>query len=109
MTELNTANREGAALETAPILYVEGRGIRFAWRRLGPSTGTPLVRGQILVGTAPRGGEEHLPAVLQEAFSHTEAPDPRLPLFFTPSSAGLAFLKRARSEPKIGTPTTAAT
>jgi pimeloyl-ACP methyl ester carboxylesterase len=58
-----------------------------------------LVRKLILVGTAPRGGEEHLLAVLQEAFSHTDAPDPRLPLFFTKSAAsqsqGLAFLKRA--------------
>ena len=39
-------------------------------------------------------------AVLQDAFSQTDAPDPRLPLFFTKSSAsqsaGLAFLKRAR-------------
>jgi pimeloyl-ACP methyl ester carboxylesterase len=187
MTELNTANREGATLETAPTLYVEGRGIRFAYRRLGPSTGTPLVllqhfsgnidawdpavvnalaadrpviafdnagigrstgqtpdsvaamardaitfidllglsevdllgyslggcvaqqmaaehgplvRRLILVATAPQGGEEHLLAVLQEAFSNTQAPDPRLPLFFTPSSAsqsaGLAFLKRAK-------------
>jgi pimeloyl-ACP methyl ester carboxylesterase len=187
MTELDTANREGATLETAPTLYVEGQGIRFAYRRLGPSTGTPLVllqhfsgnidawdpavvnalaadrpviafdnagvgrstgqtpdniaamardavtfidllglsevdllgyslggcvaqlmaaehgplvRRLILVGTAPQGGEEHLLAVLQEAFSNTEAPDPRLPLFFTPSSAsrsaGLAFLKRVK-------------
>jgi pimeloyl-ACP methyl ester carboxylesterase len=58
-----------------------------------------LVRKLLLVGTAPQGGEEHLMQVLQEAQSHTEAPDPRLPLFFTPSSAsqaaGLAFLKRA--------------
>ena len=30
MTELDTANREGATLETAPTLYVEGHGIRFA-------------------------------------------------------------------------------
>jgi pimeloyl-ACP methyl ester carboxylesterase len=187
MTELNTANREGATLETAPTLYVEGHGIRFAYRRLGPSTGTPLVllqhfsgnidawdpavvnalaadrpviafdnagvgrstgqtpdnvaamardavtfidllgicevdllgyslggcvaqqmaaehgplvRRLMLVGTAPQGGEEHLLAVLQEAFSNTEVPDPRLPLFFTPSSAsqsaGLAFLKRTK-------------
>ena len=34
MTKLNTANREGATLETAPTLYVEGSGIRFAYRRL---------------------------------------------------------------------------
>jgi pimeloyl-ACP methyl ester carboxylesterase len=187
VTELSTANRNGARLETAPTLYVEGSGIRFAYRQLGPSTGTPLVllqhfsgnidawdpavvnalaadrpviafdnagvgrstgqtpdnvaamardavtfvnllglsevdllgfslggcvaqqiaaensrlvRKLILVGTAPRGGEEHLLAVLQEAFSKTDAPDLRLPLFFTPSaasqSAGLAFLKRAK-------------
>ena len=187
MSELTTAMRDVVTLETAPTEYVEGSGIRFAYRRLGPSTGTPLVllqhfsgnidawdpavfnalaadrpviafdnagvgrstgqtpdniaamaqdavafidllglsevdllgfslggcvaqqiaadhgrlvRKLILVGTAPKGGEEHLMAVLQEAFSHTEAPDPRLPLFFTKSaasqSAGVAFLKRAK-------------
>jgi pimeloyl-ACP methyl ester carboxylesterase len=191
MTKFNATTREGATLETAPTLYVEGSGIRFAYRQLGPSTGTPLillqhfsgnidawdpavvnalaadrpviafdnagvgrstgqtpdnvaamardavtfiellgfskvdllgyslggcvaqqmaaensrlVRKLILVGTAPKGGEEHLLAVLQEAFSKTDAPDPRLPLFFTPSSAsqaaGKAFLNRvyARKE-----------
>jgi pimeloyl-ACP methyl ester carboxylesterase len=191
MTKINTANREGATLETAPTRYVEANGIRFAYRQLGPSTGTPLVllqhfsgnidawdpavvnalaadrpviafdnagvgrstgqtpdnvaamagdavnfisllglsevdllgfslggcvaqqiaaensrlvRKLILVGTAPKGGEEHLLAVLQEAFSKTDAPDIRLPLFFTPSSAsqsaGLAFLKRAKIRTK---------
>src|SRR5262249_35731008 len=59
-----------------------------------------LVRKLILVGTAPRGGEEHLLAVLQDAFSRKDAPGPRLPLFFTPSqatqSSGLAFLRRAK-------------
>lgn len=191
MTKLDTANREGTTLETASTRYVEGRGIRFAYRQLGPSTGTPLVllqhfsgnidawdpavvnalavdrpviafdnagvgrstgqtpdnvaamardavtfiellgfskvdllgyslggcvaqqmaaehgplvRKLILVGTAPQGGEEHLLAVLKEAFSRTEAPDPRLPLFFTQSAAsqaaGKAFLNRvyARKE-----------
>jgi pimeloyl-ACP methyl ester carboxylesterase len=174
-------------LETAPTRYIGGPGIRFAYRRLGPSTGTPLVllqhfsgnidawdpavvnalagdrpviafdnagvgrstgrtpdnvgamardavdfmdllglaevdllgfslggciaqqiaaehgrlvRKLILVGTAPMGGEQHLLAVLQEAFSQTDVPDPRLPLFFTKSSAsrsaGLAFLKRSK-------------
>jgi pimeloyl-ACP methyl ester carboxylesterase len=62
-----------------------------------------LVRKVLLVGTAPRGGEEHLMEVLKEAQSHKEAPDPRLPLFFTPSAAsqaaGLAFLKRANTRP----------
>ncbi len=188
MTQLAIANEDVATLETAPTRYVESHGIRFAYRRLGRSTGTPLillqhfsgnieawdpavvnalaaerpaiafdnagvglstgqtpdnvatmardavdfinalglsevdllgfslggcvaqqiaaehgrlVRKLILVGTAPQGGEEHLLAVLQEAFSQTDAPDPRLPLFFTKSSAsrssGLAFLKRTQS------------
>ena len=70
-----------------------------------------LVRKLMLVGTAPKGGEEHLLAVLQEAFSQTDAPDPRLPLFFTNSSAsrssGLAFLKERRFVRMIGTPITA--
>src|SRR6201993_1851110 len=185
--ELDTANRAAATLEAAPTRDVEGGGIRFAYRQLGPSTGTPLVllqhfsgnidawdpavvnalaedrpviafdnagvgrstgqtpdniaamardavafinllglsevdllgfslggciaqqiaaeherlvRRLILVGTAPKGGEEHLLAVLQQAFSQTDAADPRLPLFFTNSSAsrssGLAFLKRTK-------------
>ena len=187
MTELDVASHDAITLETAPTRYIEGPGIRFAYRRLGPSTGTPLVllphfsgnidawdpavvnvlaadrpviafdiagvgrstgrtpdnvaamardavdfidllglaevdllgfsldgciaqqiaaehgrlvRKLILVGTAPKGGEQHLLAVLQEAFSQTDAPDPRLPLFFTKSSAsrsaGLAFLKRTK-------------
>lgn len=187
MTQLDIARQDAAALETAQTLYIEGQGIRFAYRRLGPATGTPLVllqhfsgnmdawdpavvnalatdrpvivfdnagvgrstgqtpdniaamardavafinllgfsevdllgyslggciaqqiaaehgrlvRKLILVGTAPKGGEEHLLEVLQQAFSQTDAPDPRLPLFFTPSSAsqssGLAFLKRSK-------------
>lgn len=147
---VNPTDRNVATLERAPTRYVEGGGIRFAYRQLGPSTGTPLVLLQhfsgniamardtvtfinllgltevdllgfslggcvaqqiaaehgrlvhklILVGTAPKGGEEHLLATLQDAFSQTDAPDPRLPLFFTKSSAsqsaGLAFLKRAK-------------
>ena len=43
MTQLDIAIREIATLETAPTRYVEGHGIRFAYRRLGPATGTPLV------------------------------------------------------------------
>src|SRR4051812_307625 len=187
MVQLDLARQDVTTLETAPTRYVEGGGIRFAYRRLGPATGTPLVllqhfsgnidawdpavvnalaadrsvivfdnagvgrstgqtpdniaamarhavafigqldfsevdllgfslggcvaqqiaadhgrlvRKLILVGTAPKGGEEHLLAVLQEAFSQTDAPDPRLPLFFTKSSAsqssGLAFLRRSK-------------
>jgi pimeloyl-ACP methyl ester carboxylesterase len=187
LSESNTTDRNIVTLETAPTRFVEGGGIRFAYRQLGPSTGTPLVllqhfsgnidawdpaivnalaadrpviafdnagvgrssgqtpdnvpamardavafinllglsqvdllgfslggcvaqqiaaeqgrlvRKVVLVGTAPKGGEEHLLATLQYAFSQTEAPDPRLPLFFTRSSAsqsaGLAFLKRIK-------------
>ena len=187
MTQLDIASQHVATLETAPTRYIEGHGIRFAYRRLGPARGMPLVllqhfsgnidawdpavfnalaadrpviafdnagvgrstgqtpdniaamaqdavafidllglsevdllgfslggcvaqqiaaehgrlvRKLILVGTAPKGGEEHLLAVLQEAFSQTDAPDPRLPLFFTKSpasqSSGLAFLKRTK-------------
>jgi pimeloyl-ACP methyl ester carboxylesterase len=58
-----------------------------------------LVRKVLLVGTAPQGGEQNLREVIREALSHKEAPDSRLPLFFTPSAAsqtaGPAFLKRA--------------
>src|SRR3954453_328639 len=188
MTQLDIARQDVATLETAPTRYIEGHGIRFAYRRLGPATGTPLVllqhfsgnidawdpavvnalatdrpviafdnagvgrstgqtpdniaamardavafinvlglsevdllgfslggcvegqiaaehkrlvRKLILVGTAPKGGEEHLLAVVEEGFPQTEAPDPRLPLFFTKSSAGqssgLAFLKRTKA------------
>jgi len=187
MIESAITSQGTTTLETSPTRYIEGRGIRFAYRRLGPSSGTPLVllqhfsgnidawdpavvnalasdrpviafdnagvgrstgqtpdniaamardavdfinllglsevdllgfslggcvaqeiaaehgrlvRKLILVGTAPKGGEEHLLAVLHEAFSQTDAPDPRLPLFFTKSSAsqasGLAFLKRTK-------------
>jgi pimeloyl-ACP methyl ester carboxylesterase len=187
MTQLDIASQDLATLETVPTRYIEGHGIRFAYRRLGPATGTPLVllqhfsgnidawdpavvnalatdrpviafdnagvgrstgqtpdniaamardavafinllgfievdllgfslggciaqqiaaehgalvRKLILVGTAPKGGEEHLLAVLREAFSQTDAPDPCLPLFFTKSTAsqssGLAFLKRTK-------------
>jgi pimeloyl-ACP methyl ester carboxylesterase len=187
VNELKTSKCDVDTLEAAPTRYVEGGGIRFAYRRLGRSTGTPLVllqhfsgnidawdpavvnalaagrpviafdnagvgrssgqtpddvaamardavtfikllgfsevdllgfslggcvaqqiaaehgglvRKLILVGTAPKGGEEHLLATLQDAFSQTDAPDPRLPLFFTKSpasqSAGLAFLKRVK-------------
>src|ERR1700744_5241735 len=42
MTQLDIA-QDGGTLETAPTRYIEGRGIRFAYRRLGPSTGIPLV------------------------------------------------------------------
>jgi pimeloyl-ACP methyl ester carboxylesterase len=57
-----------------------------------------LTRKIIIAGAAPRGGEEHLLAVVEDAFSRGAA-DVRLPLFFTPSeasqSAGRAFVERA--------------
>jgi hypothetical protein len=34
MNELISANREVATLETAPTRYVEGGGVRFAYRQL---------------------------------------------------------------------------
>ena len=43
MTQLDIANQDAPTLETAPTRYIEGHGIRFAYRRLGPATGTPLV------------------------------------------------------------------
>src|SRR6201985_107846 len=42
MTQLDIA-QDAATLETAPTRTIEGHGIRFAYRRLGPATGTPLV------------------------------------------------------------------
>jgi pimeloyl-ACP methyl ester carboxylesterase len=60
-----------------------------------------LVRRIVLVGTGPRGGEEHLLKVLDDARSQPNLPDPRLDLFFTKSkasrTAGLAFLERTRA------------
>ena len=60
-----------------------------------------LARRIVLVGTAPRGGEEHLLKVLDNARSQPDLPDPRLDLFFTKSkasrAAGLAFLQRANA------------
>ena len=43
MTQPDIASQDVATLETAPTLYIEGHGIRFAYRRLGPATGTPLI------------------------------------------------------------------
>jgi pimeloyl-ACP methyl ester carboxylesterase len=58
----------------------------------------------VLVGTGPRGGEEHLLKVLDGARSQPGLADPRLDLFFTKSeasrAAGLAFLERARARTK---------
>jgi pimeloyl-ACP methyl ester carboxylesterase len=57
-----------------------------------------LIRKIIIAGAAPRGGEEHLLEVVDEAFARG-ASDVRLPLFFTPSEesqhAGRAFVARA--------------
>jgi pimeloyl-ACP methyl ester carboxylesterase len=57
-----------------------------------------LIDKLIIAGAAPRGGEEHLLSVVDEAFAKG-APDVRLPLFFTPSQssqgAGRAFIARA--------------
>jgi pimeloyl-ACP methyl ester carboxylesterase len=56
------------------------------------------VRKLVSAGSAPQGGEEHLMQVVTDAFSKN-APDVRLPLFFTASAksqtAGQAFISRA--------------
>ena len=39
------------SLETAPTEYIEAAGVRFAYRRLGPREGTPLVFLQHFTGT----------------------------------------------------------
>lgn len=69
----------------------------FLAQLMGPR-GKVKVRKMILVGTAPRNSEEHLLQVVQQAFARN-APDVRLPLFFTPSKAsqdaGAAFVARA--------------
>lgn len=56
------------------------------------------VRKLIIAGSAPKGGEEHLLQVVNDAISQG-ARDVRLPLFFTPSDAsqkaGAAFIDRA--------------
>ncbi len=56
------------------------------------------IRKIVLAGTAPKGGEQHLMQVVDEAFAKG-ADDVRLPLFFTSSTesqaAGQAFLDRA--------------
>lgn len=50
MTEFDIASRDDDTLETAPTRFIEGGGIRFAYRRLGPATGTPLVLSQHFSG-----------------------------------------------------------
>ena len=55
MTLLDIARQEIATLETAPTRYIEGHGIRFAYRRLGPSSGTPLVLCSISRATSTHG------------------------------------------------------
>ena len=68
-----------------------------------------LVRKLIVASSAPRGGEEHLLAVIQDALSRG-VPDPRVPLFFTPSeasqAAGQAFVQRAAVRVKDRDPDT---
>ncbi|MBE9605927.1 alpha/beta hydrolase [Acetobacteraceae bacterium H6797] len=68
-----------------------------------------LIRRIIIAGAAPRGGEEHLLAVVGEAFA-AGAPDVRLPLFFTPSEnsqrAGRAFVARATARTQDRDPDT---
>lgn len=66
--------------------------------QLMAARGKVSVRKFVSAGSAPQGGEEHLLEVVSAAFA-TNAPDVRLPLFFTPSeksqAAGRAFVARA--------------
>lgn len=61
----------------------------------------------IVAGAAPRGGEEHLMAVVNDAFARGAA-DVRLPLFFTPSEAsqraGRGFIARGLRAHRTGIP-----
>ena len=52
MTQLDIASQDVARLETAPTRYIEGNGIRFAYRRLALATGTPLVLASPKTGAA---------------------------------------------------------
>jgi len=65
------------------------------------------VRKMIVAGSAPKGGEEHLAQVVEEAFGKG-ASDVRLPLFFTPSdasqAAGEAFVYRAAARKELRDP-----
>jgi pimeloyl-ACP methyl ester carboxylesterase len=62
------------------------------------TTGKVRVRKLVSAGSAPQGGDEHLLQVVGDAFARN-APDVRLPRFFTPSersqAAGRAFIARA--------------
>ena len=61
-----------------------------------------LVGKIVLVGTAPRGGKEHLLRVLDEARSRKGLPDPRLDLFFTKSKRGRLLGELFRKGPGPG-------
>jgi pimeloyl-ACP methyl ester carboxylesterase len=51
MVESGTAGATGNTLETAPTKYIEANGIKFSYRTLGPSAGTPLILLQHFTGT----------------------------------------------------------
>jgi pimeloyl-ACP methyl ester carboxylesterase len=95
MTADAAAFMAALALEQVDVLgYSLGGCIAQVLAAQDPS----LVRRLIVAGSVPRGGEEHLLAVLKDARSRG-VPDPRVLLFFTPSeasqAAGEAFVKRA--------------
>ncbi len=49
--EAGTAGAAQDTLETTPTKYVEANGIKFSYRALGPSSGTPLILLQHFIGT----------------------------------------------------------
>ena len=96
---------------TAPTRFVEANGIRFAYRRFGNPTGTPVVllQQETVAGmardAASRGGEhmDGLAADVAPLFAKVYEPQGLmwLPIFFSPSdasqAAGRRFLDRIRA------------
>jgi hypothetical protein len=95
--------------DTAPTQYAEGRGIRFAYRRLGIPGRPPLLFFQHFMGTL----DDHDPA-LSDAFTsdrgelftrkYERQEDMWMPILFAPTetsqAAGRAYVERivARAE-----------
>jgi len=86
MNELKAFYREGAALETAPTRTIESGGIRFAYRRLGPSIGTPLVLLQHFSGNIDAWDPAVVNALAARHFRRGEILLPTLERIFTVAS-----------------------
>ncbi len=51
MVEASVAGAAQDSLETAPTKYIEANGVKFSYRALGPTSGTPLILLQHFTGT----------------------------------------------------------